>query len=403
MAASLAKRLRATVEVADDEREDLAGYTQPQVQALVAAAFSEPHPSPDPIRFTFIIGGGKLVRSKYSEELGKWLCAALRELGYEDDRGAALGAQRAYKTQHDLGQNLIYLHVFPARVPPPAPAGAAAAGAGASDVAGERGTAAGVGAAGAVPETPLARCLSASLADFAGLLKGRVAAWSHRRQLLAQLQAALRRLDATEAKMVARQRLEPAEQAEYEAADRPALEEKVALLTAESKAQVAAGGLTVAERATVLEEMAAKLDALRDEAAAAAAGGAASTAGTSKRAAAATAAADALAARRAEVQAAFARTPPASFPVRGLVEIRRARAALAALDRLEKANEGRMLSPAELHAAARELDTRPALQRRLAELVADARGWFEADAEWEARLKAQSDAAGPLRAGRAGR
>lgn len=59
--------------------------------------------------------GGKLVRSRYDEDLSRWLCTALRELGYEEDRSAAetFDSQGKFKQQHDTGQNLKYLIVYP--------------------------------------------------------------------------------------------------------------------------------------------------------------------------------------------------------------------------------------------------------------------------------------------------
>jgi hypothetical protein len=35
------------------------------------------------------VGGGKLVRSRYSEDMTKWMVAALREIGFSEDRSAA--------------------------------------------------------------------------------------------------------------------------------------------------------------------------------------------------------------------------------------------------------------------------------------------------------------------------
>ena len=96
------------------QRHDLAGFTEAQAHDFVTATFAEPHPACEcgtahcwfvcnsvlddtsecttpcaakPLRFTFIIGGGKLVRSKYDEQLGKWLTAELRRVGYEEDKG----------------------------------------------------------------------------------------------------------------------------------------------------------------------------------------------------------------------------------------------------------------------------------------------------------------------------
>lgn len=56
MAASLAKKLRAQREHEDDERHDLANYTELQATDLMNLAFSEPQEVDEPIRHSFIIG-----------------------------------------------------------------------------------------------------------------------------------------------------------------------------------------------------------------------------------------------------------------------------------------------------------------------------------------------------------
>ena len=318
MAASLAKRLRGIYENDEEERHDLANFSKEQVAAFVPAAFCEPIPAKEPLRLTFIVGGGKLVRHKYDEDLPRWLSSALREVGYEDDRGAALGSSKAFKVQHDLGQNLIYMHVFPAISPlPVAPPG----GAGASSAGGASASAP-ASAAAAAASTPAERCLSVPLASFRALLASRVAPWSQRRRLLALLGDKVKRLTALEAKMVARERLDAAEQAEYDGADRGLLEEKIALLTAEMRTQVGAGALSTAERETVLREMDEKLSALRDEAGSGAAR------------------AEALAARRAALGDMHADTLAA---IAHLAALMRARGTVAEADCLD----------AEAHAARR--------------------------------------------------
>jgi hypothetical protein len=52
---------------------------------------------------TFVVGGGKKVRSKYREQLPKEFIEALRAVGYIEDRGASAckECQRMYKYQHD--------------------------------------------------------------------------------------------------------------------------------------------------------------------------------------------------------------------------------------------------------------------------------------------------------------
>lgn len=72
------------------EQFDLANYTEARARDLVLAAFSSPLSAPSTmVRFTFVVGGGKLVRAKYSDDLPKWMGAALRDIGYTADASAA--------------------------------------------------------------------------------------------------------------------------------------------------------------------------------------------------------------------------------------------------------------------------------------------------------------------------
>ena len=104
MAAHMAKQVRGLTAYDPLEKFDLGGFTQEQVAEFVPLAFGEPFGLS--LRVSFVVGGGRLVRAKYHEDLQKWLSAALRELGFDEDRGAALGSQAAFKRQEDLAQNL---------------------------------------------------------------------------------------------------------------------------------------------------------------------------------------------------------------------------------------------------------------------------------------------------------
>jgi hypothetical protein len=386
MAAALAKRLRAVREHDDDERYDLAGYTQTQAEELMSLAFADPIEATTPLRFTFIIGGGKLVRTRYPEELGKWLMAAGRKLGFEDDRGASLGMSMVMKMQHDTGQNLIYLHVFPKVVPPPS--------------SGPHGGADGAGGEGDEddgkpaldPSDPRNRVLMAEQFDFVKIVPSKVAPWSHKRRLLSFLQSTLKRIEDIEGKMAMRQELSDAEQALYEGTSRANLEEKAAWLQAQMKEQVSAGDLTAAERETVLKEMEEKLAAATAEVNKAEAGSKKASVLAEKR--------DALAGRRDAVRSAFADASPPTYPVRGIADIKKARLELARLDKLEASTAGKTLTVSEAMARARELEARPGLQERLEGLYRDARGWFESDEEFEGRVKEGLMAIGGAKAAR---
>jgi hypothetical protein len=84
----LAKQIRSQDESVNEY--DLAGMNDAQASSLVKDAFGSPIEGKEPIKVTFIIGAGKLARQRYDDNLSKYLSAALRELGYEEDRAASL-------------------------------------------------------------------------------------------------------------------------------------------------------------------------------------------------------------------------------------------------------------------------------------------------------------------------
>jgi hypothetical protein len=374
-APSLAKKLRAYTEHEDDERFELANYTQVQAEQLVELAFSSPlEAAKEALRFTFVIGGGKLVRHKFDDNLGKYLTAALRKVGYEEDKAASLGSSKAYKMQHDLGQNLIYLHVFPEIVVTSKSAGPA------EDAEAEAAITFNM-------DAPPVRCIACEVFDFKKLADSKFPSWLQRRRVLQLLQDAIKQIDAMEAKMVARVALTPVEQAKYDMASRQNLEEKVTLLQGLMKEQVSGGLLTSSERDIVLSEMESRLKTLDEEAAHALAEGHEKAAGQLKQQH------NNLTARRDGVKEAFRTTAAVTRPVRSIADIKQARLQIARLDKLEAtltqglAPGQKPLSAAELLSRRTEVDTRPSIQDKLNVLQSDARFWFELEDEFESRVK----------------
>ena len=85
-ASGLALSIRKAVE---SETFDLAGQNVTTITNTIRSAFSEPMPLTEMIRITFVTGAGKLGRQKYDEGAAKAVTSTLRELGYEEDRGAS--------------------------------------------------------------------------------------------------------------------------------------------------------------------------------------------------------------------------------------------------------------------------------------------------------------------------
>jgi hypothetical protein len=112
-ATGLARDIRASV-VSD--QFDLGGYTEQRAKDLIYSAFKTPFSAPtEMIKITLVVGGGKLVRARYSDELPKWIMTFLRDVGYTEDKSAAetFDSQGTFKHQHDIGQNLKYVIVYP--------------------------------------------------------------------------------------------------------------------------------------------------------------------------------------------------------------------------------------------------------------------------------------------------
>ena len=91
MAQSLIKSIRSNAASLEDIT--LSGYSQAQVTVLVDEAFGTPIPSNVPLSLRFVVGGGKKVRSKYSDSLPKEMTAALMANGYTEDKSASLSMQ----------------------------------------------------------------------------------------------------------------------------------------------------------------------------------------------------------------------------------------------------------------------------------------------------------------------
>ena len=238
------------------EQFDLANYTEARARDLVTAAFSSPLSAPTAmVRFTFVVGGGKLVRQKYNDDLPKWMSTALRDMGYSEDRSAAetFDSQGTFKQQHDTGQNLKYLIVFP-RVTC-ASAGAAKAAAGGGGEGGE------VLLDTKSPEYIVTAC---ELTTFKEIVSSKTGSWRQRKRLLKVLQDGADAFQAIEQKLISGAPLSPFEQAVYES-NSGADAEKIAWLQGEVKKMVDEGKLTASEKEELLLSLDANIKTINEE------------------------------------------------------------------------------------------------------------------------------------------
>ena len=185
----LARDIRSTT---TSEQMDLGNYTEQRARDLVVAGFSTPLTAPtEMIKFTFIVGGGKLVRSRYPEDLTRWMVSALRDIGFSEDRSAAetFDSQGTFKQQHDTGQNLKYLIVYP-RV--------------ACATASKKSTNAGATAAPVVDHnSPEYIVTAAEVATFKEIVASKVVSYKQKKRLLKLLQDDLEAFKALEEKLIA--------------------------------------------------------------------------------------------------------------------------------------------------------------------------------------------------------
>merc|ERR1719281_594757 len=106
----LARAIRTGSEPFD---HDLAHCSDANGHQIMTDSFAKPIVSKEPLRYSFVVGGGKGCRQKYPESLPKSLREALLGINYEEDRHAAMGDKGRFKFHHDTDKNLKVLHVFP--------------------------------------------------------------------------------------------------------------------------------------------------------------------------------------------------------------------------------------------------------------------------------------------------
>lgn len=244
----LARDIRAVVE---SEQFDLGGFTEQRAHDLIHTAFRTPLAGPtEMIRITFVVGGGKLVRSRYPEELPKWIVSALREIGFTEDRSAAetFDCQGTFKQQHDIGQNLKYVIVYP-------------------HVACSTQKASGEKKAGETvidessPEYIVTVC---ELATFQDIVPSKFRSYNQKKKLLKFLQQKDEEFKAIEAKLVSGEKLSAAEQSIYDN-NSGKDQEKINWLQNSVKEMVDQGQLTGKEKTELLKNIEHNITSVKEE------------------------------------------------------------------------------------------------------------------------------------------
>eukprot|EP00413_Alexandrium_margalefii_P044840 CAMPEP_0204595224 /NCGR_PEP_ID=MMETSP0661-20131031/52539_1 /ASSEMBLY_ACC=CAM_ASM_000606 /TAXON_ID=109239 /ORGANISM="Alexandrium margalefi, Strain AMGDE01CS-322" /LENGTH=419 /DNA_ID=CAMNT_0051605715 /DNA_START=85 /DNA_END=1344 /DNA_ORIENTATION=+ len=360
MASGLAGKVRRSTE--SDEFE-LTNYDQARCDELAKNAFSEPFPLNEMVKLSFVVGGGKLVRQKFSDDLPKLFMSSLSAVGFQDDSTAALEAKSAgkFKFQHDTGKNLKFVHVFP-RICAPQAAGAGGGEGEEEEDEDEK------------PSSPEDILLRSSLKDLTRLVADYVTTYGQKKKLLDFIKGRISSLEQIEAKMTRLEKLTAEEQALFDDVGADELREKVKFLTGELQRMVDEGQLTSAEKAAFLEQLEGKLEAVDAEIKKAEAEGKA------KKVQALTQQREAAQKTRAAVKDAGAIGLP---PLRHGSELKKLYGKLAELNRMEKASKGHY-SMDEL----KRLGERPEIEEAVSVLETRSRGWFEDDEVFRERVQA---------------
>lgn len=354
-ATSLAKVIRSAGET---DQHDLAGYSDAACADLCKAAFAQPIGVPagcGMIRLSFVVGGGKKVRQKYSDSLARALSDALVGVGYVEDRGASLDPSSAgsFKLQHDTDKDLKFMHVFPN-------VKQASAGDDEDDEDDDEG-------ARFLRMSPADRCCVCSSAELEELVPVVARQFAAKRELLDALKARLKESEALEAKMGSGGVLSDKENERYEGA--VDMHDKIAWVQGECERMIKDGELTESEKKSVVAQL--------DDKLAAASAALEDAAGNAKRAEKLSKVVASLTERKASVSAA----PPI---VHALPDAGRLRVLYKELADLEKIENAKGL---QSMAVLSRLNNKPAVEEELAELEDACRGWFERDTDTEAQLK----------------
>jgi len=357
MASGMAGKVRRA---ADSEEFDLANYDQVRCDELAKGAFSEPFPLAEMVRLSFVVGGGKLVRQKYSDDLPKIFMGSLAAVGYGEDNTAACEAASGgkFKYQHDTGKNLKFVHVFPHI------SGATAQG--------------GLEEGGEEEEeetqTPEDILMTCDAEDFKELVDVQLPTYGQKKRLLDLLKARITKLEEIEAKMTKLEQLTSEEQALFDGVGVEDLKEKSKVVSAELQTMADAGRLTASEKAALVEQLEGRLEHAKAEMQKAEADG------KQKRAQALGQQVETIRKTMSTVKDC---SPIGLPPLRHSNEIAKLQGKLIEIAKIEKEKKGHY-SMAELT----RIGERSEIEEAMGILKERSRGWLESDEVFQERLQA---------------
>jgi len=369
-ASGLAAAIRGATE---SETFDLAGQNTSTITTNITNAFQTSLPISDMIRVTFVTGAGKLARQKYDENAAKAVTSALRDLGFEEDRGASCIKECAgsFKLQHDTGKNLKTVVVFPRIQDENSNDGS---GDGDND---QGGSSSGVGgSASFLPKgSPKEMIALASKTVFESMVKSRCQTWSQKKGCMAAIGEIKTTLETLEQKLLQGNPLADAEQTFYDQVSSTVLEEKQAYVKDLMQHQVDDGLIMAKEKVQLLSQVTERLETISKEIADA------EKNKQAKKVEKLKSAKEKATTRKDKLSNLSPKPPP---PLKHHAEIFQLRSELKPLLELEEGAKGRLLSVKETQSLARKDE----ILDEIASFEEKSRGWFEEDDIFQSRIDA---------------
>ena len=356
----LAASIRAASE---SETFDLAGQSVSTITNTVRAAFADPLPLADMVRFTFVTGAGKLGRQKYDEGAAKAVTSTLRELGFEEDRGASCVVEcgGSFKLQHDTGKNLKTVVVFPNIDGP------AAVQNGMNNLSVDDGNPPSLLEEGS-PEQLIAM---SSKNVFQRMVSSKCPSWSQKKGMMGALEELKKIVVDLDAKLLSGTPLSDSEQDFYDSVSVSVLDDKEAFVKKAMHDQVEEANLTLAEKNTLVKQAKERLATVEKEIK--------ESTGKPKKL-------EKLEGMKEKVQKRVAMLekvePKPPHKLKHAGEIGKLRKEMAPLQHMEDAAKGRLLSLKETQTLARKEE----IEEEIAALEEASRGWFEDDDAFAARV-----------------
>jgi len=246
MAANCTDKIAREMRRGESADFDLANYDKARIDTLVDEALSTVIECSEMIQFTFVIGGGKKVRQKYSASLGKDFAAALISKKFNEDKGACLNPDCAgtFKYQHNTDTDLKSMHVFPF-------VNIAVGATGGDDEGSDD------------PDSPLKVCSDSTLDMFEQTVTLKVQSYAQKMNLNRQLKEIRLKIDAIDSKLVKMEALTPSEDVLYNSVQD--IQDKMQWLQKEIQSMVDKGQLTNKEAMSLKKNLTEKQNTIRDQ------------------------------------------------------------------------------------------------------------------------------------------